>query len=572
MIDKPKYKPTSGLIPLLLGILLLLPGEGFSATSPDPDLSGSFTLPAVVPSIVVRQQEVALDIGRLLDSSVESVQFELFADVSITAVPAKRSITADGSLVWQGVISDRPSAAVLFVINDGSISGEITTPETRYHIRTTADGIHIVQEVGRTAPALLNSMTLFGVTDDVIVLTNEERAKYGLYPLVYDSQLTQAAQGHADDMALNNYYDHYSLDGRDYSDRITEAGYVWNVVAENIVNVYSDAASAVNSWINSTGHHANMLSTSVCDIGVGYAYNAASYYGHYWVQDFGRRSGVTTCPVAPVGKPPDVVTGLATQLGGGKVRLTGTVNPNGLDTACFFQVGLTTAYGYTSPILNAGAGTVPLFVEFAPSGFVPATTYHYRLAARNSSGVAYGQDKTFTTGGKLPVGILNLLLGRKTYPDITCPDIPNGDFEGGNTVWIEGSYHHWIIVDNVVLDEYGLAPHSGSYAARFGGVNKADDFIQQEVTVSASCPFLTFYHWISSSDLCGFDYGYVRINGVNRGAYELCAAGNTGGWVRRTIDLSAYAGQNIALKFHAVTDGILSSLWFVDDISFRAEP
>jgi hypothetical protein len=419
MADTLQQKTVAGLIPFLLCILLLLPGEGFSASSPDPGLSGSFTLPAVVPSIVVRQQEVELDIGRLADNSVESVELDLFADVSITAIPTKRSIMPDGSLVWQGVIPDRPDGTVLFVIKDGSISGEITIPETRYHIRTTADNIHIVQEVRRTAPAGLDGMILFGVTDEVIVLTNEERAKYGLYPLLYDFQLTQAAQGHADDMALNNYFEHDSLDGRDFADRITEAGYVWNYVAENIAAGYPDAAAAVNGWINSAGHHENMLSTSVCDIGAGYAYNAAADYDHYWVQDFGRRSGVTTCPATPANAP-EVVTGDAAQVGADAVRLTGTVNPNGLDTTCFFQVGRTTAYEYTSPTLNAGAGTVPLFVEFTPSSFLPATTYYYRLAARNSAGVVYGEDKTFTTetytaGGKLPIGILNLLLGWKSH-------------------------------------------------------------------------------------------------------------------------------------------------------------
>jgi hypothetical protein len=38
------------------------------------------------------------------------------------------------------------------------------------------------------------------------------------------------------------------------------------------------------------------LNPIYCDIGVGYAYSANSTYRHYWTQDFGRKTGVSTCP------------------------------------------------------------------------------------------------------------------------------------------------------------------------------------------------------------------------------------------------------------------------------------
>jgi hypothetical protein len=38
------------------------------------------------------------------------------------------------------------------------------------------------------------------------------------------------------------------------------------------------------------------LNPIYCDTGVGYAYLANSTYGHYWTQDFGRKTGVYTCP------------------------------------------------------------------------------------------------------------------------------------------------------------------------------------------------------------------------------------------------------------------------------------
>src|SRR5262245_29247271 len=59
----------------------------------------------------------------------------------------------------------------------------------------------------------------------VITLVNQERAAQGLPALRFDPSLARAAQGHAADMVAQNYFDHTSLDGRDFSDRAKAAGY-----------------------------------------------------------------------------------------------------------------------------------------------------------------------------------------------------------------------------------------------------------------------------------------------------------------------------------------------------------
>jgi uncharacterized protein YkwD len=396
-------------------IILLLLQENCLSSASALNFSDSIALPAVDPAIVIRQQQVEITIDQLTGSNNGIIQLSLFADAPIAALLEKFSSIPGGSFVWQGKIPEQPGSTVLFVISGGRISGEITTPNTLYHVRTMDNGIQIAQEVKRTAPVVPQNLALLRtLSDDVVTLTNEERAKYGLPALANDAQLTQAAQGHAEDMALNNYFDHTGLDGLTPWDRITAAGYIWNACGENIAAGFSDAASVVNAWMNSEGHRANILDIIFCDIGVGYAYNSEADYDQYWVQNFGRRTGVSTCP-AVTGKAPDVVTGTAMQVGADSVLLTGTVNPNGLNTTYYFQIGSTTAYGAISPMLNAGSGTVPLYVQFTPSGFVPSTTYHYRIVAYNSEGTTYGRDAMFTTNGKLqklPIGILHLLLGK----------------------------------------------------------------------------------------------------------------------------------------------------------------
>ena len=131
---------------------------------------------------------------------------------------------------------------------------------------------------------------------DVIDLVNLEREAQGLHPLSYDHQLAAAARGHSEDMGAQNYFSHTSLDGRTVPDRITAAGYSYNTYGENIAGGQPTPEDVIDAWMSSSGHRANILNSNFCDIGVGYIYQADSTYRHYWTQNFGRRSGTSSCP------------------------------------------------------------------------------------------------------------------------------------------------------------------------------------------------------------------------------------------------------------------------------------
>jgi hypothetical protein len=84
------------------------------------------------------------------------------------------------------------------------------------------------------------------------------------------------------------------------------------------------------------------------------------------------------------------------------VTLTGTLNPDGLDTHYYFQWGASNAYGNTSPAppgIDAGSSTSAVEAETSLTGLVPNSTYHYRLIGEDSVGTTYGADRTFTTSG-----------------------------------------------------------------------------------------------------------------------------------------------------------------------------
>jgi hypothetical protein len=95
--------------------------------------------------------------------------------------------------------------------------------------------------------------------------------------------------------------------------------------------------------------------------------------------------------------PPTVVTGQASSLTHRSARLNGSIAPNGLATTWYFEYGRTARYGARSRTRSAGKGTKPVNVSVALSGLRAATTYHFRLVAKNGAGTRRGADVTFTT-------------------------------------------------------------------------------------------------------------------------------------------------------------------------------
>jgi len=122
---------------------------------------------------------------------------------------------------------------------------------------------------------------------------NQNRSANGLPPFTLVSELTQAARRHSRDMADTNFTGHTGSDGSNGGQRMQEAGYEWSRWAETIGWGFSgNPSSMVNWWMNSPIHRGIILSDSLEDLGVGYARNSDSDYGHYWTVNYGIRAGM----------------------------------------------------------------------------------------------------------------------------------------------------------------------------------------------------------------------------------------------------------------------------------------
>ncbi len=142
-------------------------------------------------------------------------------------------------------------------------------------------------------------------------------------------------------------------------------------------------------------------------------------------------------PFTTLGVPPGTVTGDATDVTETSAVLNGTLNPVGLQSAYHFEYGLTTAYGSRIPQsieAVAGNGRSPRIFSRTIAALQPGTTYHYRLVASNSAGVAEGVDRTFTT-------IAAGAIARRAYEQVTQIDKRGGviDSRSGFLAKADGS-------------------------------------------------------------------------------------------------------------------------------------
>jgi len=227
---------------------------------------------------------------------------------SITTHPESRSITSGQTATLSvQATGTAPLGYQWFVGTTGStsspvsgaISASFTTPVLT---QTTSYWVRVSNSAG-TADSATATITVTGAEtnaafeEQVLSLVNQYRATgatcggtvYGPVPgLAMNAALRAAARGHSEDMAVNDYFSHTSLDGRTFDQRISAAGYggafPWG---ENIAAGQSTPEEVVAGWMASPGHCTNIMSPGYKAIGVGYAFRSGSTYRHYWTQDFG---------------------------------------------------------------------------------------------------------------------------------------------------------------------------------------------------------------------------------------------------------------------------------------------
>jgi len=133
----------------------------------------------------------------------------------------------------------------------------------------------------------------------MLCLVNQARNQNGLPSLGMDDRLDNAAQDHCNDMANMNSLSHDGSDGSDPSTRITQAGYNWLAVAENVANGAKNVKTCFQQLMNSPEHRANILGSQYTQFGSAVAYGSDGT--PFYTQDFASDGAHGNYPACPGG-------------------------------------------------------------------------------------------------------------------------------------------------------------------------------------------------------------------------------------------------------------------------------
>jgi uncharacterized protein YkwD len=103
--------------------------------------------------------------------------------------------------------------------------------------------------------------------------------------LQWNSALFNAGLVESQDMVINNFFGHTGSNGKQVGDRVSEQGYRWSFVGENIAAGQGSVAAVVDGWMKSTtGHCENIMNASAQDIGVACVAKPKdpNNFGSYW--------------------------------------------------------------------------------------------------------------------------------------------------------------------------------------------------------------------------------------------------------------------------------------------------
>lgn len=121
--------------------------------------------------------------------------------------------------------------------------------------------------------------TISDAEKQLVDLLNKDRTDLGLVPVRVDARLMAIARGRSVDMATKGYFSHTQPDGKNVFDILKAKGITWynagEIIAYNTYPELNVATGVANwQWMNSPGHKAIVVSTSMNYVGVGIAVDA----------------------------------------------------------------------------------------------------------------------------------------------------------------------------------------------------------------------------------------------------------------------------------------------------------
>ena len=252
---------------------------------------------------------------------------------------------------------------------------------------------------------------------------------------------------------------------------------------------------------------------------------------------------------------------------------TFTVTQAGAAPTCAYSLSPTSqslSAGATTGRVSVAAGNACAWTASSAASWLTISsgssgsgygTVAYAVAANSSSSSRSG---TITIGGQA-------YTVTQEGAVVSTTSLRNPGFESGASNWVQVSDY-----GDIITDDYSMS-RSGDWFAWLGGYDDAADMLYQDITIPASAhqASIQFWYMIDSSETAiftAYDKLVVSVENPLTGTKLVSLTksnlNTTLNWLQSaSLDVSAYAGQTVRLKFYATTDSTDFTNFLVDDVT-----
>ncbi|PKV83633.1 M1 family aminopeptidase [Streptomyces sp. TLI_146] len=144
--------------------------------------------------------------------------------------------------------------------------------------------------------------------------------------------------------------------------------------------------------------------------------------------------------------------------------------------------------------------------------------------------------------------------------------VANGGFESGTSPWSQSQ-------TSVITSRTGQSAHGGTTFAWLDGVGSTHtDTLSQSVTIPSGCGTATLTFWLhidtaETTSSTAYDKLTAKIGSTTLATYSNLNK-NTG-YIQKSLDVSAFAGQTVNLSFTGTEDSSLQTSFVVDDVALN---
>jgi subtilisin family serine protease len=302
--------------------------------------------------------------------------------------------------------------------------------------------------------------------------------------------------------------------------------------------------------------------------------------------------------VNPTATPAQVASALASNATPGVLTAVGTGSPNRLLYEAFIGAGPadttppTTAV--TSPAAGAtvsgtvavtasasddvGVARVEIYVDGALLATDAASPYSASWDTTTATNASHTlTSKAFDAAGNsaTSAAVTVTVSNAAPPPPPPPPTCASATQLLGNPGFETGTAAPWTATAAVIDAGASPAPHSGRWKAWLDGYGTTHvDELRQQVTIPAGActATLSFWLWISTSETTtttAFDTLRVTVDSTGGAALATLATfsnlNRSAGYVQRSFDVSAFAGQTVVIHFRGVEDTSLQTSFLIDD-------